>query len=212
MRQNVSKTKIAVLGATGATGRHVVAEALGAGHEVTAVVRQEGCFERADGLAEAVWADVTDAPALAEVLRDADVVISAIGGAEKGPTTVCTDAMRSTVSAMIAAGVGRLVAISAHGVLETHDRSLYSMAVWAGVAERMKDKESMEPLLTESALEWTIVRPPALKSAPGTGKYVVGEDLPIRLWHSISREDLAAFLVREAEQPEFVHRYPRIHQ
>jgi putative NADH-flavin reductase len=211
MRQNVSK-RIAVLGASGATGRHVVAEALSGGHEVTAVVRRPGRLEPIDGLHEAVWADITDSATLTEVLQGMDVVISAIGGAEKGPTTVCTDAMRSTVSAMTAAGIGRLVAVSAYGVLETRDRSLYSLAVWSGVGERMKDKESMEPLLTDSALQWTIVRPPALKSTPGTGRYVVGEDLPIRLWHSISRQDLAAFLVEETEQARFVHRRPRIHQ
>ena len=40
---------------------------------------------------------------------------------------------------MAATGVKRLIAVSAHGVLETHDQSLYSLAVWAGVADRMRD-------------------------------------------------------------------------
>jgi putative NADH-flavin reductase len=214
MRQNVLQKRIVVLGATGATGRAVVAEALHAGHEVTALVRRPGSLAPDGRLDEVVWEDVADAGAVIEVLRDAgpDVVISALGGAGKGPTTVCADAMRTTVPAMTGAGVRRLIVVSAHGVLETHDRSLYSRAVWAGVGERMQDKEAMEPLITGSTLDWTIVRPPALKDTPPTSRYVVGEDLPIRLWHAIGRADLAAFLVREAGRDEFVRRYPRIHR
>lgn len=213
MRRTVSEPlAIAVLGATGATGRYVVMTALEAGHEVVALVRRPGSFPPAAKLTETVWRDVGDSSTLVGALDGVDVVISALGGADKGPTTVCTDAMRTTIPAMTAAGVARLVVVSAHGVLETHDRSLYSTAVWSGVGEKMKDKETMELLIIDSSLQWTIVRPPMLKDTPATGKYQVGDDLPIKLWHSIGRADLAEFLVREAEEPTFAHRYPRIHR
>ena len=212
MRQLASQKTIAVLGASGATGRHVVARALERAHEVVALVRRSGSLEPRAGLREAVWADVADGATLHEALRGVDGVISALGGPDKGPTTVCTDAVRTLVPAMDAAGVGRLIVVSAHGVLETHDRSLYSRAVWSGVGEKMKDKESMEPLIVASNLDWTIVRPPMLKDTPATGTYQTGDQLPIRLWHSIGRADLADFLVREAEDASFVRRYPRIHR
>ena len=137
-------------------------------------------------------------------------MISALGGANKGPTTVCTDGIRSVVAAMKTAGVSRRIAVSAHGVLETHDKSLYSRAVWANVAERMRDKETMEPLITASGLTWTIVRPPKLSDHHAGGKYTVGTALPIRLWSSVGRADLAAFLIDEAETPQHRHAYPRI--
>jgi putative NADH-flavin reductase len=199
-----------VLGASGATGRHVVATALERGHRTVALVRRPGTFPPRDGLAEVTWPDVTDPSALALALPGADVVISALGGASKGPTTVCTDGIRSAVPAMKAAGVSRLIAVSAHGVLETRDRSIYSLAVWANVAGRMRDKETMEPLITASGLRWTIVRPPKLSDHDATGKYTAGADLPIRLWSSIGRADLATFLVDEAETPRYARRYPRI--
>jgi putative NADH-flavin reductase len=106
--------------------------------------------------------------------------------------------------------VTRLIAVSAHGVLETHDKSLYSRAVWAKVADRMRDKEAMEPLITASGLNWTIVRPPKLSDHDATGKYRAGRDLPIRLWNSIGRADLAAFLIDEAETPRYERARPRI--
>jgi putative NADH-flavin reductase len=182
------------------------------GHDVVALVRRSGSFEPRERLREVVWADIADAATLTSAVRGADVVISALGGAGKGPTTVCTDATRTLLAAMASAGRGRLIVVSAHGVLETHDRSLYSRAVWSGVGEKMKDKETMEPLIVASDLDWTIVRPPMLKDTSATGKYRTGDRLPIRLWHSIGRADLAHFLVREAEKADFVRRYPRIHR
>jgi putative NADH-flavin reductase len=201
---------VAVLGATGATGRHVVSTALQRGHHVVALVRRAGMFAPSEGLDEVTWPQVTDVAALTRALPGPSVVISALGGADKGPTTVCTEGIRSAVTAMKAAGVARLIAVSAHGVLETHDKSLYSLAVWANVAERMRDKETMEPLITASGLNWTIVRPPKLSDHDEIGKYRAGTDLRIRLWSSIGRADLAAFLLDEAETPQYAHAYPRI--
>ncbi|MGW5723680.1 NAD(P)-dependent oxidoreductase [Amycolatopsis sp. NPDC003865] len=201
---------VAVLGATGATGRHVVSAALRHGHRVVALVRRAGTFAPGERLDEVIWPDVTDVAALTRALPGTSAVISALGGAGQGPTTVCTDGMRSAVTAMKATGVARLIAVSAHGVLDTHDKSLYSQAVWANVAERMRDKETMEPLITASGLNWTIARPPKLSDHGETGKYKVGTDLRIRLWSSIGRADLAAFLVDEAETPKYTHACPRI--
>ena len=201
---------VVVLGATGATGRQVVSTALERGHQAVALVRRPGALAPRPGLLEVVWPDVTDASALTRALPGADVVISALGGASKGATTVCTDGIRSTVTAMKATGMARLITISAHGVLETHDKSLYSRAVWANVAERLRDKESMEGLITASGLNWTIVRPPKLSDRDATGTYAAGTDLPIRLWSSISRADLATFLIDEAETPRYARAYPRI--
>ncbi|SDS69254.1 NAD(P)-dependent oxidoreductase [Actinoplanes derwentensis] len=201
---------VVVLGASGATGRHVVSTALERGHKAVALVRRPGTFGPRDRLTEVIWPDVTDTAALVHALPGADVVVSALGGAGKGPTTVCSDGIGSAVTAMNTAGVTRLIAVSAHGVLETHDRSLYSVAVWANVAERMRDKETMEPLITASGLNWTIVRPPKLSSHAAIGRYTAGTDLLIRLWSAIGRADLAAFLIDEAETPRYAHAYPRI--
>lgn len=209
MRHTVSK-RVAVLGASGRTGRLVVSAAIGAGHDVVALVRQAGSLPRQPQVREAVWAQPTDQETLAAALEGVDVVISALGGAAKGPTTVCGDAIRTVLPAMGVAGVRRLIAVSAYGVLETHDRSLYATAVWAGVGDRMKDKETMERLIVDSSLDWTIVRPPALRDGPVTGRYRVGTGLRVHLWSSVGRADLADFLVHEADEPRFVREQPRV--
>lgn len=201
---------VVVLGASGATGRHVVDVALHRGHHVTALVRRPSSLPLEEHLTERVWTDLADRATLVSAVTGADAVISTLGGAAKGRTSVCTDGIGSLAPAMSRAGVSRLVAVSAYGVAETHDRSLYSLAVWTGVADRMRDKETMETVITASDLDWTIVRPPALKNTPAVGRYEVGTDLPIRLWSSIGRADLAGFLVDEVVQPRFIRGFPRI--
>src|SRR3954469_26027916 len=95
MRQLVSQPlRVGVVGASGATGRHVVATALDRGHIVTAVVRRKATFAAQERLTEAIWPDVDDTPALTDALTGADVVISTLGGAGRGPATVCTDGIR----------------------------------------------------------------------------------------------------------------------
>lgn len=211
MRQNDSQPlRIVVLGATGGTGRAVVDVALRRGHAVTAVVRRAGALPPAPGLTVVVLPDLTDHDHLARTIAGHNAVISALGTNARGPVTVCTDGIRSTLRAMDETGVRRLVAVSAHGAAESRDCSLYSLALWASVGHKMRDKEAMEERIRASGTDWTIVRPPALKNTAPTGRYRTGTDLRIRLTSTVSRADLADFLVREAVTPAYVHQAPRI--
>lgn len=106
--------------------------------------------------------------------------------------------------------VHRLVVVSAHGAAESHDRSLYMLAVWAMQRHKMLDKERMEELIRASSVDWTVVRPPALTEGPRTGAYRTGTELPIRITSNISRADLANFLLREAVEGRFDRQAPRI--
>ena len=137
-------------------------------------------------------------------------MISALGTGAKGPTSVCTDGVTAIVASMRRAGVRRLVVVSAYGARETHGRSLYSLALWASLREKMLDKERMEAVVESSGLDWTVVRPPLLTDGPRSGRYRAGSALPIRLWSRISRADLAEFLLAEATEPSYTGAFPRV--
>lgn len=201
--------RIAVFGGTGGTGRRVIDQALTAGHEVSALVRRPGSVTVHERL-RLVVGTVQQQLAVDAVVHGQDVVISALGPAQKGPVTVCTDGVRAILAAMHTGQVRRLVVVSAHGAAETHDRSLYSLALWMSVAGKMRDKEHMEELVRASPVQWTIIRPPALSNRGGTGTYRTGTDLKIGLTSKISRVDLADFLLREATTPTFAGQAPRI--
>ncbi len=192
--------RIAVFGATGATGREVVKQALQAGHEVSSLVRTPAGLATHDRL-RVVVGGLDRSDRVAEVVDGADAVISALGTNEKGPVTVCGDGVRSILAAMATHRVRRLVVVSAHGAAESHDHSLYVLAVWASVGHKMRDKERMEELIRAADVDATVVRPPALSTGPYTGTYRTGPDLRIRLTAKVSRADLADFLLREATAP-----------
>ena len=201
--------RLVVFGATGGTGAHVVAQAVAAGHEVTAVVRDPRRLAPVDGL-RVVTATFDRTSALDDAVHGQDAVISALGTDAKGPVSVCTDGMTAIVGAMRRTGVRRLVAVSSHGARETHDRSLYALALWAALREKMLDKERMEAVVEASGLDWTVVRPPALSDGARTGHYRTGTRVPVRIWSRITRADLAEFLLAEAAAPRFTGAFPRI--
>lgn len=70
--------RVLVLGATGGTGRLIVREAVAAGHEVVALVRDKAIAGRLSG-ATLVEGDARDGAILAMALVDCGGVISALG-------------------------------------------------------------------------------------------------------------------------------------
>ena len=117
--------RIAVFGGTGRTGRHVVTQALAAGHEVRLLVRSEDSARklgRHDRLTVVVGTLEQPGPVEA-VVRGTGAVISTLGATVEGPTTVCTDGVRAILPAMGRQGVRRLLVLSAYGVADSHDRS-----------------------------------------------------------------------------------------
>src|SRR5262245_53798995 len=102
--------RLTIFGATGGTGTQLVRQALERGHEVTAVVRDASRLDVPDQeRLKVVTADVMDPSAIEPAVAGADVVISAIGHRDTGPTTVCEDSARSVIEAMGKAGVRRFL-------------------------------------------------------------------------------------------------------
>lgn len=61
------------------------------------------------------------------------------------------------------------------------------------------DKERQEALVTSSDLDWTIVRPARLTNGPVTGRLRAQPRLTISIRNSVSRADVAEFVLTELE-------------
>jgi uncharacterized protein YbjT (DUF2867 family) len=190
--------RLAIFGATGATGRHLVDQALRAGHHVTALARRPGALTERPRL-DIVVGDLDQPLALQRVLRDADVVISMLGVRKGSAPTVCEDGMRAILSAMPATGVSHLVALSAYGASETSRDSWFVRLVRKAIGAKMRDKDAMETLVRGSGAAWTLVRPPVLTNGAASGDYRSGPALKPGWLGHLSRADLAAFILTEAE-------------
>ncbi|MEI7034131.1 NAD(P)-binding oxidoreductase [Streptomyces pratensis] len=189
--------RLTVFGATGGVGQHVVRQALAAGHEVTAVVRDPAKLPGA--LADAdlhATVRLDDEPAVRAAVAGRHAVLSSLGSRGRKANGVAERLTGRILTAMEAEGARRLVVVSAAPVGPKPqgdplvDR-LMRKGVSAVLADVYADLARMEAALARSATDWTVVRPPKLTDGPSTGVYrrVVG-GTP-RSGRSISRADVA---------------------
>jgi putative NADH-flavin reductase len=192
---------ITVFGATGRTGRHVVVQALDAGHRVVAVVRDPArlAVPPRPGLS-LVTAGLDDRAAVLRAVEDADAVVDALGAHGTGPSTFRADAARVVTGAMRDAGVRRLVAVSASGAHTTGDsvpvRLLVKPLLGRLLRHEFADMLAMEEVVRTSGLDWTIMLPPRLTDRPATGRIRHRVDANMRGSYTMSRADLATAVLR----------------
>jgi putative NADH-flavin reductase len=204
--------KLTIFGATGATGTSLTDQALAAGHEVTAIVRDPARLAiPAHRRLRIVTASVMDPASIAPALEGSDAVISSIGPRGTGPTTVIRDSVRSIIQAMDKTGTRRFVQVSG-SIVADDGESPYMRYLVKPVARRTflrhvcADMRSGEEEIRQSDLDWTILRPPALTGKPATGTYRTAIDRNLPHGFNVSRADLAACILALLDDPATVHR------
>jgi len=211
----VKSVNVLVFGASGATGREVVRRALDRGHSVSAFVRDPDKFELEHANLTLRVGDVKEYPLVERAIGTRDAVASALGSGNSlhsNPTLI--DGVRNILRAMDRAGVRRFVYLSMLGVGDSGkqlgfvDRYIVVPLLLRSVAA---DHAKKEALIKRSALDWVIVRPPRLTNGPYTGRYRSGEEVgESRLLASISRADVADFVVNQLVDDRYVHRTPAV--
>jgi putative NADH-flavin reductase len=198
---------LAVFGATGGTGRRVVDRALRAGHAVTVLARHPDRVTSRSARLRVLQGDVLDPADVRSSLCGADAVVSALGiGRSRAPTHLYSVGTGNVLAAAQEAGVRRLTCISTSGLQTSPDTSLAHRLVAELVLQRAlrnpyNDMTRMEATVAGSDLDWTIVRAARLTDGPFTGVYRVSTSGPLpRAW-SISRSDLADYVVTHAADP-----------
>ncbi|QVQ51493.1 SDR family oxidoreductase [Spiractinospora alimapuensis] len=200
---------IVVAGASGATGRRVVNQALVAGHRVTALVRDRARFEAPEGV-EAQIADVVNDADLV-LPHGADAVVSSIGMRPDRPgEPVCEPGTANLLAAMTNAEIPRIVVTSASPAYTSGAGEPLWFRALRGFVRRLTprvydDIEAMERVLRSSASShaWTIVRPGYLTDGARTDYRLLAER---NATTSVHREDLAHALVALAGDDDAVGR------
>ncbi len=208
--------RLAVFGATGRIGQHVVEQALNAGHEVSALVRAPERLSIRHERLRVVVGDARDFDRVVETISGADAVVCALGPRRNTPADeeAHVAAVRNILEAMDRLGVRRLVTVLGAAVDLPGDRKGLpdKVAAWlvrkfARHIYRAKVRE-LELLLTYPALQWVAVRPPAVVSGPATGRYKVSPDRPPG--RRVTAGDVADFMLRQVAAGEFVGKAPFI--
>ncbi|MEV6062326.1 NAD(P)H-binding protein [Nocardia asteroides] len=202
--------KLTVIGATGPTGRLVVDQALSAGHDLTVIARRPDAVSSHPRL-RVIAGSIDDTRALAEGMREAEAVISALGTPGRTPTTVYSDGARALLDAMPDDGDCRILAISAAPAAPPNfqtvtERLLLNplMSLFFGGA--FADMRRMEQTFITSDAPWTVFRPTRLTNSPATGAYRTAVDAPLKRPKPLARADLAAALLAAITNDNYVRR------
>jgi putative NADH-flavin reductase len=197
--------RLFVLGGSGGIGRQMIDQAIKRGDQVTAFVRSpEKLGPQREGLTTR-RGDPRNAAELAEALPGHDAVLSMLGPPGPGPTTIMREGARSTVAAMQAVGMRRLLVVSAAVLFD-------GAGIIVGLMRRTllrniaQDSAEMERIVMTSGMDWTIARPPRLTNGPLTRRYKVEDGrMPRGKW-IVSRADVADFLLDELHQGKYMHK------
>ena len=190
--------KVLVVGAAGKTGRAVVERAVQEGNEVTAFVHSAGGSD-VSGV-EVRVGDATDMAAMEAAITGQDAVIDTVGG--KTPyrhTTLEASVAATIVAAMQRHGVRRLAVTSMVGEGDSAANTPFYVKIALATFLRgaTPDKANMESAVSGSELDWVITRPAVLTEKPATGDVRIFSAGNRDKAHSITRSDLAAFLVAQ---------------
>jgi putative NADH-flavin reductase len=192
--------RLFVLGATGKTGQALVAQGLARGHTITAFGRSALRGETTRTLHVVVGSPMR-ADDLATALPGHDAVLSALGTRGLGVTSVLVDSARACIDAMYRARVRRLVIVSSSFV-DPQSGWLSRVAARTLLRHTASDQRAMEKLVTQSELDWTVLRPSRLGDGVLTGHYTAAAAsgrIPVSRM-GMSREDVAHMMLDTAER------------
>ena len=193
--------RLFILGANGKTGSELIDLALARGHQVTAFVRSPEKIARRDGRLRVLKGDPHDPEAMARAMEGHDAVFSALGpkpGEAFRGTTLLQDCAASAVSAMKRSGVDRILFVSSVMLFPRLPPVLRVIPIL--LRHHAEDLRRSEAILEDSALDWTVARPPRLiRTKDETYRSLEGAFLP-GAFQTMSFRAVALFLLESAEQ------------
>ena len=205
--------KVLVLGASGKTGGLVVRSALAEKHDVTVLVRdaarfrQEGSLEGEEA-ARVVVGDATHPDDVRRAMQGQTAAIDVIGGSTPyKQTRLETTAVHNLIGAMRDEGAQRLIAVSMMGIGDSRSQAplwYRYLLMPTFLRGSSRDKIALEREVSQSGLDYVIARPPVLTdgSPVGSVKVLTGSVMG----HSITRADLANFLVEQLKSDAYLRR------
>lgn len=191
--------RLAVIGATSRTGRHVLRGARARGYLITAFTRRPELLEDRAALDRLVQGDGRDPLAIRRAVEGVDAVIAIVAGSGLARSSHHQAAVARVLTAVTSEeGPRRLVMTSPYGLVA---RGPLAVVVRALLRGPYAESAEMERIVTASDLDWTIARFTMLTNDPPTRRIQISRDLltdaPVRL----PRADAARALLDVVADP-----------
>jgi putative NADH-flavin reductase len=210
--------KVAIFGASGATGKLLTQRSLAAGYQVTALLRNSDKFSMLDRVHVIQGSPFEPAP-VHQTIEGADVVFSALGANSLKKEDVLERAVPQIISAMQqtateAKPVRRLIVLGSAGALPNSldkqpgwrrwivQNIVYNTFLKWPVASQISQWNN----ISHSNLDWTMVMPPMLTNTSAHGHYRIDGDALPPNGSRISREDVADFMMQQIISPQWIRK------
>jgi putative NADH-flavin reductase len=209
---------VTVFGATGAIGSLTVSELIRRGHAVTAYARNATKVPSSwGGEVRVVIGEMSDAAAIDEAVKAADVVVSALGPSmdRKATGLPLVEGTRHILEAMKRHNVTRYIGHGTPSILDPQEKPTVQTRLIGFMGRTFLKRAydellGMTDLIKASGLDWTIVRFSAPKDGEKTGKIRAGFYGKDKIGFPITRADIAAFTAAQVDDTAYINRAPAI--
>ena len=206
------KTKIAVLGGGGKTGKYLVTQLLSQGYYINLLLRNPENFHLESPLLKIVKGDAIDPVAIHSLLLNCQAVISTVGQRKDEPL-VASQATLNVLRAMKEYGIQRYILLAGLNVDTPFDKK---GAETKHATEWMKmnfplihaDRQKAYSILSASDVDWTLVRVPLIEFTDARGEIIANVD--DCEGNKISAADIGHFLVDQLSDITYIRKAPFI--
>jgi putative NADH-flavin reductase len=214
--------RILILGSTGRTGKHLLAQALQRGDTVNALVRDKKRITINDPRLTIFEGTPLDKTVLENGMKGCEAILNALNISRtsdwpwsklRSPNDLLSATMKNIIEVAPKQNIQRIIFTSAWGVAETK-KDIPGWFRWlidhSNVRYPYLDHERQEGLVKQTSLQWTSVRPAGLTNGKKIKKVVVSFNNDPKPGLTISRGAVAAFMLDVLERNLYVREMPVI--
>jgi putative NADH-flavin reductase len=205
---------ITIIGASAGIGLETVKRALNRNHSITTLSRSEIEIDGNKSLTK-VLGDATNKADLLNSIQNADAIIITLGtGKNMKATTLFSDFAKLIIEIHKEKKIEvPFIFVTGFGAGESKNYVSWLVKMFLNylLKDVYADKTDMEEIITNSDLNWTVVRPGRLLDKELTEKYRIENKLfkGINIG-GINRADVADFLIKQAEKQTELKKYVAI--
>ena len=199
---------------SGGTGKQLVVQALAAGHQVVAFVRDPSKLTTRHDHLTILQGELTNPETIEHAVLGTDAVISALGPRRGTRDKSITRGTENILSAMVKHGVRRMVITSTPSARDPNDVPDFRFKLAVRMIQLIargayEDIVNTAKVVRTSDRDWTIVRVSMLVDALKTGVVKVGY-VNKEMGTRITRADLAEFMLKQVQDSTYLRQAPAI--
>ena len=207
-----NKLKLAIIGGTGKSGKYLVHQLLSQGYDFKVLLRNPQDYEIPSPQIEVVKGDAREYQSVLLLLGGCQAIISTLGQ-PRGESPIFSQATKNVIQAMTELNIKRYILTTGLNVDSPLDKKGAKSKIatdWmkANYSQTTLDKQVEFDVLSNSNIDWTLVRLPLIEQTEKRGKLDVSlEDCP---GDKVSATDLAYFLIELLNDDKYVRTAPFI--